>query len=432
MKGVALFCTLLAGTASAHMQMMKPYPIRSPLNNNSTGQKDYSYTNPLQPSGADYPCKGYANDPFDSQATYQPGQSYELELDGSATHDGGSCQLALTYDKGKTFKVIESMLGTCPTPKKYDFQIPSDAPTGEALLAWTWFNKVGNREMYMNCAMVTIGGSTNANNTDADTDHSENMSAEHTKSEDKKAAHPPLEKATRDVGKKTAFNSLPELFVANVDQEGKCVTIEGETVDFPKPGDDVIGTSDGTGYKCSGSAPFLDSDSSDSTKSNSTSKSDKTNNKDTKTKQDTKTDKKSKSNKDNKDSKSTSTADNNKQKGASTSDNQKDNKQKGASTSDNQKDNNKNATRSTPEAMSKVAQAFGTSGVADSRVLSTDASTNNQFSSYVSRWTCVSGEILCSPDGYSWAMCSNGAPIYMGSVAAGMVCRFGAMVASSW
>ncbi|KAJ5714622.1 uncharacterized protein N7483_011803 [Penicillium malachiteum] len=418
MKGVALFCTLLAGTASAHMQMMKPYPIRSPLNKDSTGQKDYSYTNPLQPSGADYPCKGYANDPFDSQATYQPGQSYDMELDGSATHDGGSCQLALTYDKGKTFKVIESMLGTCPTPKKYNFQIPSDAPSGEALLAWTWFNKVGNREMYMNCAMVTIGGSTNGNNTDAGTDHIENMPAEHGKSEDKKAAHPPLEMATRDVGKKTAFNSLPELFVANVGQEGKCVTVEGETVDFPEPGDDVIGTSDGKGYKCSGSAPFLGSGSSDSTKSNSTSKSDKTNNKDTKPKQDSKTDKNAKSNKDNKDSKSTSTAENNKQK---------DNK-----TSDDQKDTNKNATRSLPEAMSKVAQAFGTSGVADTRVLSTDATTNNQFSNYVSRWTCVSGEILCSPDGYSWAMCSNGAPIYMGSVAAGMVCRLGAMVAASW
>lgn len=283
MKGVALIAGLLATGATAHMQMSKPYPIRSPLNKDAKGQKDYSYTNPLQSSGSDFPCKGYANDDFDSQATYQPGQDYEMELEGSATHSGGSCQISLTYDRGKTFKVIESMLGNCPIDKKYNFTVPSDAPNGEALLAWTWFNKVGNREMYMNCAFVTIGSDSKGKEVPAVA-----AAPAHPKAQGKKVnhleqmehaleaaiSHPPMGHAAhpnmeqRDIAwmethsKATAFDSLPALFVANVDQEGKCVTIEGDAVNFPEPGDNVIGTASGKGYKCSGNAPFLGSDDS--------------------------------------------------------------------------------------------------------------------------------------------------------------------------
>ncbi|EHK43392.1 hypothetical protein TRIATDRAFT_85794 [Trichoderma atroviride IMI 206040] len=30
--------------------------------------------------------------------------------------------------------------------------LPNDTPAGDALFAWTRFNKIGNRERYMNCA----------------------------------------------------------------------------------------------------------------------------------------------------------------------------------------------------------------------------------------------------------------------------------------
>ncbi|OQE27539.1 hypothetical protein PENSTE_c004G01579 [Penicillium steckii] len=410
MKGLALLASLLAGTASAHMQMSKPYPIRSPLNKDSKGKKDYSYTNPLQSSGSDYPCKGYAKDDFDSQATYKQGSKYTMELDGSATHDGGSCQLALTYDQGETFKVIESMLGSCPIAKKYDFTIPSDAPDGEALLAWTWFNKVGNREMYMNCAMVTIGGGSKGKQVPAQNDAKHGVQEAHHANHPNHphhANHPPMkeaaapapahehmqekphemahEHAQRDsmgAMKTAAFDSLPELFVANVDQAGKCVTIEGEAVNFPKPGDNVIGKADGKGYKCESQAPFLGGDSAGS--------SDK--------KDSEKTDSKKADSKNNNSTRSTTTT----------------------------------ATDGNAESMSKIASAFGTPS-ADPRVLNTQskqASTNNAFSAYVDGWTCTSGEILCAPDGQSWAMCSNSQPVYMGPVAAGTVCRFGTIVAA--
>lgn len=408
MKSVALLTGLLASTVTAHMQMSQPYPIRSPLNPNATGQVDYSYTNPLDPSGSDFPCKGYANDKFVSQATYQPGQQYEMKLEGSATHEGGSCQLSLTYDRGKTFKVIESMLGSCPIPKNYSFTVPSDAPSGQALLAWTWFNKIGNREMYMNCAMVTIGGSSNGKETPAKAPANNNhveaqkakapapnmpehkMGDKHTaEMQDKEHAHEAhalMEHAshqnkqrgmTDSAGQKKtlAFDSLPPIFVANVDQVGHCVTIEGTVVNFPMPGDNVMGTADGKGYKCADNAPFLGASGSTNQSTASTSGN----------------------NSSNQDSSNQDTS------------------------CSNTKDQN----------MPRIASAFGNPR-ADPRIVSTEASTNNEFRNYVGGWSCVSGEIMCSPDGWSWAVCSNGRPIFMGPVAAGMVCRLGQMVRAQW
>ncbi|CAI6068163.1 unnamed protein product [Clonostachys chloroleuca] len=43
-------------------------------------------------------------------------------------------------------------------PFQYDFTIPSDIPAGKGTIAWTWFNKIGNREMYMNCGPLTLTG----------------------------------------------------------------------------------------------------------------------------------------------------------------------------------------------------------------------------------------------------------------------------------
>jgi hypothetical protein len=256
MKNFLLVTGVLASSASAHMQMSEPFPIRSPLNKDSDGKKDYSYTNPLSTDGSDYPCKGYADDPFNATASYNPGGSYPLKLAGSATHDGGSCQISLSYDKGKSFHVIHSILGGCPIDKEYEFTVPSDAPSGEALLAWSWFNKVGNREMYMNCAQVNIGSEGGGQSrvmidaADNDQDIDGNNATTH---------------ATDAQG----FDSLPPIFIANVNGPGKCKTIEGEEVDFPKPGPSVEGSVQSKGYKCEGDADFLVSDSKSGTNTTS-------------------------------------------------------------------------------------------------------------------------------------------------------------------
>ncbi|KAK0634481.1 hypothetical protein B0T17DRAFT_649675 [Bombardia bombarda] len=191
--------TLLAcgQLAAAHMEMSFPAPFRSKFNPNSDpGSIDYTMTAPLSQTGSDYPCKGYHKD-FGTPAgkptaTFAPGSSYNFSITGGAAHGGGSCQASLSYDGGKTFV------------------IPSDAQTGDAIFAWTWHNQIGNREMYMNCAAVTIGGG----------------SAKREEEEQKLAE--------RDV----AFSARPQIFVANVGNG--CTTVETFDVEYPAPGPEVV------------------------------------------------------------------------------------------------------------------------------------------------------------------------------------------------
>lgn len=133
--------------ALAHMQLAYPFPINSQQDPQTPDNlKDYSYTSPLAADGSNYPCKGYQNQrPIRTTASFTAGQQYNITLSGSATHGGGSCQLSLSYDNGKTFRVIKSIIGGCPLTPSYDFTVPSYTPNGNALLAWTWMNEIGNR-----------------------------------------------------------------------------------------------------------------------------------------------------------------------------------------------------------------------------------------------------------------------------------------------
>ncbi|KAK4555680.1 hypothetical protein LTR86_007433 [Recurvomyces mirabilis] len=82
--------------------------------------------------------------------------------------------------------------------------MPSDAPAGQALLAWTWQIYEGNREYYMNCAPVQID------------------------------ARPSTSRRHRR--KYSSFNALPYLWKANLDGVNNCSTTEAENVVYPHPG----------------------------------------------------------------------------------------------------------------------------------------------------------------------------------------------------
>jgi hypothetical protein len=86
--------------------------------------------------------------------------------------------------------------------------MPEDVPSGEYTFAWTWFNKVGNREMYMNCAPLTVGGGASGNG-------------------------------------KEFFSGLPDMFVANLPNT-TCGTAENEDFKFPNPGKSVVTGSSAT------------------------------------------------------------------------------------------------------------------------------------------------------------------------------------------
>ena len=175
-----LITTLLLGVANAHFFITYPPPIPG--------------SNPKQPllaDGSDFPCHG-AKLTEGTVTNLNVGQTVPLEFglgDGAntAVHGGGSCQISLTYETDATalknpssWHVIQSYVGGCPTdfnsnlnsavmcPNGYpdcvnvlNFTVPPEVQNGNAILAWTWFNNIGNREMYMNCAKVSVGGGQN-------------------------------------------------------------------------------------------------------------------------------------------------------------------------------------------------------------------------------------------------------------------------------
>ncbi|KAL1724136.1 hypothetical protein EV715DRAFT_189267 [Schizophyllum commune] len=204
---LALFALALCALAAlqssvvrAHMMMSDPPPLRSQYNKYATNA-DYDMTSPLTSDGSNYPCKGYLSDTSgkDPVATWKAGSSQTVTIEGSANHGGGSCQLSISEDDGASFKVIKSFEGGCPTagPDKLSVDIPSDVSSGTRVFAWTWNNQIGNREFYMNCAMITIedGGS--------------------------------------------GLDSYPDVFVAQLSGVNSCTVAEGVDVLYPSPGDQV-------------------------------------------------------------------------------------------------------------------------------------------------------------------------------------------------
>ncbi|KAK6433729.1 hypothetical protein LTR95_010095, partial [Oleoguttula sp. CCFEE 5521] len=141
-----------------------------------------------------------------SAVTYTAGSRYNISLEGSATHLGGSCQLSLSYDEGKTFKVIKSMIGGCPLTPSYDFTVPHYMPAGNALFAWTWQNHEGNREFYMTCAEIEVVNS----------------------------ASQKVKRAST-----SSLDDLPNLWVADLTGVNGCTTAEGEDPVYPEPGSEV-------------------------------------------------------------------------------------------------------------------------------------------------------------------------------------------------
>ncbi|SMY26981.1 unnamed protein product [Zymoseptoria tritici ST99CH_1A5] len=201
----ATACGLFVSSVNAHMVITSPVPYGAASLTNS----------PLENDGSDFPCKQRSGVYDIGTMNNMPvGVPQKLAFKGGATHGGGSCQVSVTLDKEPTkdseWKVIHSIIGGCPnnatgnadgSPEYaystvFDFSMPKGMPNGQYTLAWTWFNKIGNREMYMNCAPITVTGG--ADNNDV-------------------------------------YNTLPTMFVINLPRE-ECETKEMEDFVFPNPG----------------------------------------------------------------------------------------------------------------------------------------------------------------------------------------------------
>lgn len=223
-----------SGTVSGHMVMATPKPFGKPN------------SNPLDKAGSDFPCK-VSNGVYDTQGIINnmpQGSSQKLSFTGSAVHGGGSCQVSLSADlkptKKSQWKVIHSIIGGCPArntvgnlpenaqgadPDTYQFTIPKDLAVGDYTLAWTWFNRIGNREMYMNCAPITVTGGSGA---------SGNGTVK--RAEDSLIDDTFLTK--RSAGSLSSLSSAPDMFVANAGDPG-CQTADNKDLRFPNPGSSV-------------------------------------------------------------------------------------------------------------------------------------------------------------------------------------------------
>ncbi|KAI9293563.1 hypothetical protein K502DRAFT_281701, partial [Neoconidiobolus thromboides FSU 785] len=145
----------LIATYLAHVEMQSPPPRKSQFNKGYGQAPDFDMNSPL---GA-FPCKGYGKGP--SVQNVSAGSPIQVKLLGEASHNGGHCQFSLSYDNGATFVVIKTIMSECLRADGYDYnvQIPKEAPNGDVIFAWSWVNRTGNREYYMNCADITITGS---------------------------------------------------------------------------------------------------------------------------------------------------------------------------------------------------------------------------------------------------------------------------------
>jgi len=202
----------LFSVTNAHFFINTPVPIPG------SNPKD-----PLDPNGDNFPCHGATTGGTSTSMAAGSSQPLKFELGGganTAVHGGGSCQISITYETdpaalkiASNWKVIHSFVGGCPTNalgnldtadacngsnspncvnQDFTFDIPKEVKNGDAILAWTWFNNVGNREMYMNCAKVSLTGGTGQ------------------------------------------IDSLPSMFTANIGNQ--CSTTEDFNLQFPDPG----------------------------------------------------------------------------------------------------------------------------------------------------------------------------------------------------
>ncbi|KAJ2774128.1 hypothetical protein IWQ57_000967, partial [Coemansia nantahalensis] len=177
----ALLCGLatMLVAVQAHNSMTFPCPRYSSKGTNcpqvpAGEQLDYDINSPI--SKADDPnpkplCKHTTPWPTPA-AKWTAGQSVTVTfVPQGIAHSGGHCEFSVSYDGGKTFVVIHQELQYCFFGQKpaggsnagkidsYTFDLPKDLPSSDkAIFAWSWVNASGNREFYMNCADISISG----------------------------------------------------------------------------------------------------------------------------------------------------------------------------------------------------------------------------------------------------------------------------------
>ncbi|OMJ12932.1 hypothetical protein AYI69_g9208 [Smittium culicis] len=174
--GLLSVVPLLIQACYGHMAISEPCVRNSPRAkctvNNRSGKIDYDVTSPIGKSGLAWKplCRWDEEKDRTSPLTWYAGQTVKVEFfPGGATHNGGHCQFALSYNGGVDFVVIKDVFKHCffkdlsfdhnNQVREYEIELPQNLPSSEnVVFAWTWINAIGDREYYMNCFDVNIIG----------------------------------------------------------------------------------------------------------------------------------------------------------------------------------------------------------------------------------------------------------------------------------
>ncbi|KAI9593238.1 hypothetical protein BDF19DRAFT_467374 [Syncephalis fuscata] len=134
---------------AGHMKLYSPIPRGDPRN------KGYGVSS----TRLDAPLNGRKN-PGKFPCRYQR-KNFTVEFMQGSPHFGGHCQFAMSYDNGKTWVVLRTIMSMCfegKAPYRYSIALPKGARNGRVLFGWTFINAGGNLEYYMNCADAEISG----------------------------------------------------------------------------------------------------------------------------------------------------------------------------------------------------------------------------------------------------------------------------------
>ena len=159
----SLYFSFIISNTSGHIFMSSPPSRKNKYSDYYTNNHlvDYNIMAPLNTNGYIFPCKGFLNGP-PTQTFYS--NTITVTLEGSAIHGGGHCQFGITFDDTH-FLVLKTVIRNCLIDTMtYQFTLPSNTPSGNITIFWTWVNAIGNREYYMECADIQVNNNNDNTN----------------------------------------------------------------------------------------------------------------------------------------------------------------------------------------------------------------------------------------------------------------------------
>ncbi|KAF9906890.1 hypothetical protein EC991_011453 [Linnemannia zychae] len=167
---LATALSLLSST-SAHIAISNPPAQAGPWTKNPSSAV-HAW---IGYQGKKFPCGGYKKGPVTTYSAGEiiPVRFWNFEIKDykkfpppkgltQSRHGGGACEFSLSYDGGKTWKVIGQYTKTCPDiyyewPVQIPKNVPSCTDSNKCLFAMSW-TAYSTDQYYHHCANILIKG----------------------------------------------------------------------------------------------------------------------------------------------------------------------------------------------------------------------------------------------------------------------------------